>query len=264
MRNSKFPPRKLTMHPTKAFVAVLFIISSTTTSANTLTTTTIVPEFSGGIFNLTPVEGLNQFDASLGTLTGVQFRVQFSFSVQSQIHNIEVLDITKPHRLEAQVGFQISLADDRGRLFASHVGRPIGISCQGQSSIICSDTLIGAYSDYFYQQDDITARIINSTSLQDYLGTGNVQVIRLGLFHFNQPGFRHLNFQTEQNINIGEASASINFSMAPATVAIDYFYSPVPMPPSSWLAIVGLLAIGVRKYIGKPTCTSIHNDISNR
>ena len=264
MRNFKFLPRELTMHLTKAFVAILFIISSTTTSANTLTSTTIVPAFNGGIFNLTPIKGLHQFDTSLGTITGVQFRVEFPFSVQSQIHNIEVLDIAKPHRLEAKVGFQISLADDRGRLFASHVGNPIGISCQGQGSISCSDALIGAHSDYFYQQDDITERIINSTSLQDYLGTGDVQVIRLGLFHFNQPNFRHLNFQTAQNIDISNASASISFSMAPATVVIDYFYSPVPMPPASWLTIVGLLAIGARKYIGKSTRMSIHNDISRR
>lgn len=250
---SQFKPvlRGFSMHATKTFIAILFVISTTTLSANTLTTTTSVPTFTGENFSRTPVVGLSKFDSSLGTLNGVQFRIQNSFSAQAQLHDVGILDITQPHQLGARISFQVSLSDDRGRLFASFLENSMGVSCQGQGSVICSDTLIGATSNVYHAQDDITARLINSTSLQDYLGTGEVQVVELGLFHFNQPGFSQLNFQTAQNIAISELNASINFSMGPATVAIDYFYSPVPMPPSIWLTIVGLLAIGIRNHTGK-------------
>ena len=203
-----------------------------------------------------PVIGLSKFDTSLGTLTGVKFRIQNSFNARAQLYDIEVVDITKPHQLAAQVFFQVSLTDDRGRLFAtSYIENHIGISCQGQGSLICSDALVGTLRRSYQAQDDITARIINRTSFNDYLGVGEVQVVSLGLFHFNQPGFRQMEFQTAQNINVDAASASINFSMGPATVAIDYIYSPVPMPPTILLTIAGLFVIGLRLYIRKLSYT---------
>lgn len=239
------PP--LTKSPliTSLLISVCLILMPSLTSAALFTTTTTVNAFDS---NSDPsgevsVNGLSLFDSSLGTLTGIRFNVSTnyqadiflnSFDGSSGFAFVEAL-------LNFQVALQIPTSSNSFILFANG-GDPATISDPNETLSVGPIDLL--------ETEEATARLQAVNLFNDFIGSGNIDFIELGIFAL--PSGDDVLLSDGSRVS-GEPIIN-SFSFDPTTVSIDYTYvSAVPVPAAVWLFCSGLLGlIGFHKKAPVP------------
>lgn len=215
-------------------------------TAATISTSVVVPAISGsGYTPPTPVAGLAQFDPSNGTLTGIEFGLHVS-SYDLAVSLASWDDpgtgaLFQSADLQAQMSVNVELSGGGGLLFASTV---------------FSDTIFNEFDSISAvgvpgspESSDATASLISHGLLSDFIGTGNVSILGLGVFSFGFPGMVALDDGTFAD---GQSSLD-SFNVGPSTMSITYTYTPavVPLPAGVWLFGSALLGLaGIRRKLG--------------
>lgn len=224
-------------------------IAAVTSTSTTLAATSGSVDGGNGNFFTMPVTGLDQFNAALGTLTGVSFTVENAYNVNASIYNVFVNDDSLDHEIAANISFQISLnkvSGNSGFFFATEADS-IQISCNDSGSDACTDLTSESAINTYLITEDGTNRLQTNNLFNDFIGTGQVSNLELALVHFTDFQFE---ISSAVNLDTIDAAALLDFEMGPAIVTIDYTYTPVPLPGAAWLfgsAIIGLIGYRLPK-----------------
>ncbi|MCL4791163.1 MAG: choice-of-anchor E domain-containing protein [Gammaproteobacteria bacterium] len=233
--------RRTVLLPLAASIAIALMSQAAT--AATISTSAVVPVTAGsGSFTLIPASGLAQFDPANGTLTGILLSLDVS--------NYE-LTLSLGSWEDPGTGAQFESADLSAQLSIS-AALPAG-----GGLIFASTAFAGSIYDEFETVDvsgssggpvfeDATARLISNNLFADFIGTGDVSILELGVFTFGHPQVVMLD-----DGSFAEGSPGIDvFNVGPSTLRIDYTYTPtvVPAPAAVWLLGSGLLGLaGIKR-----------------
>ncbi len=129
-----------------------------------------------------------------------------------------------------------------GRTFRLSFADVVNFSCNGgpNEDICLQDhgpvAVSGAYTK---------STFFGRNELSTFIGTGDVDSLGLGFFQFGSSLEPISSFNIVENIHVGEPifNVDVDFDMGPATLKVDYIYSPVPIPASIWLFGSGLLGV---------------------
>lgn len=211
-------------------------------NAASVATTVIAPSISGsGNFNLVPITGLDQFDPSNGTLTGISFTLGIaSFDIDISLGGWEdpgtgaTFDYAD---LYGQISLDVAKPGGGGLLFST---TSFGDTIFDEFDSVNST---GPFSPPATQ--DATARLIGDDLFDGFIGTGEVSNMSWGVFAFGHPELVAL---SDGSFAYGDPQID-SFSAGPATITIDYTYTPaeVPLPAAAWLFISALGGLGVIK-----------------
>lgn len=238
---------KLTINRTLLPVAASLAVGllSLPATAATVSTSVVVPVISGsGYTPPTPVTGLAQFDPSNGTLTGIEFGLQVS-SYDMALSLASWDDpgtgaLFQSALLQSQISVNVALPGGGGLLFAS---TSFNGSIFNEFDSISAVGVAGSP-----ESTDATATLISHGLFSDFIGTGNVSILGLGVFSFGFPGMVTLDDGTETD---GQPSLD-SFNVGPSTMSITYTYTPavVPLPATMWLLGSALLGLaGLRRKL---------------
>jgi len=230
------------LHPVRSarfitpLVMVLMTITGIAHAATTSTSTTLAAfsDTTNGIFNTRATTGLDQFDPALGTLTGVHFDITSSYTAAVFLEAY-VIDEADANELEAQASFQVSLTvptGGGGGLLFANGGDSAYFGCsEGAFGGACSDSLNPEIvSDTYAETDDATTRLVNNGLLSLFVGTGNLDFMKFGLFFFANGAIEVFNA-----VNIDVVGGEIEFDLGPTDITVTYTYNPVPLPPAALL-----------------------------
>jgi hypothetical protein len=226
----------------KTLIISLVMMFSQSALSAVVTTSASVGTFTGsGGGDRVPLTGLDQFDSSLGTLTGIVFRLDISnyeaeIALDSYEEPVDEFgDPTGAVFSFADLGSQISLSVDTpgggGLLFATTgIGGPIF----DEFDVITVGPASSSVSD------DVTTRLQTNSLFNDFIGNGQIDFMELGIFAFFEGAQ-----VTFDDGSTAPGTPSLNsFSVGPSTVSIDYTYvSAVPVPAAVWLFGSGLLSL---------------------
>jgi hypothetical protein len=220
-------------------VAAMALLAQQATAA-TISTSVIVPVTDGSGFTVIPVSGLSQFDPANGTLTGVSF----SLDISSYDLTLSLGGWEDPQtgaafesaNMSAQISISAAMPNGGGLIFSS-------TSFSGEiynefDSVNIPGTSGGPVSE------EAMERLTSDTEynlLPDFLGTGEVSILGLGIFTFGHPEVVTLDDGT---FAYGDPQIDA-FNVGPSTLTIDYTYTPtvVPAPAAVWLLGSGLLGL---------------------
>lgn len=216
-------------------MAIAIAFSQAAMSAVISTSSTVGTFTGSGGFTLEPVNGLNQFDASLGTLTGINFNVDIS-SYDATLF-LESFDdpgtgaLFDFANLSAQISINYSTPGGGGLLFATE-----GLF----------GTIFGEFDSFDIgpvsssRSEDATTRLQTAGVFNDFIGTGTLGSVDLGVFAF----FQGAQVFLDDGSQVDGTPGFNSFSVGPATVSVDYTYTPtVPVPAAVWLFGSGLVAL---------------------
>ncbi len=257
------------------FVAILALTLSSAASAATITTSGTFEEFSHSqdysynesdgnipVVYLTAsssvVSGLQEFDSSLGTLTGAQISVTLDYELYYEGEVIQSINYNLPYSVyfrpettiynsDGTVNHDYALIELDWRdgnsirpLISQHF--PDDITWDGSYSY--GGGFDQMYNESFqgtYEVPD-TAAYATALQLSDLIGTGYVQQLNVSVLT-PEGG-------TWTTQNVSEANANVYADVSSGTVSIEYEYTPVPVPGSVWLfgsALLGFAGIVRRK-----------------
>ncbi len=214
-------------------------------TAATISTSVVIPAISGsGYMALVPATGLAQFDPANGTLTGIELGLQVSsYDVALSLTNWddpETGALFESADLSVQISINADLPGGGGLLFAS---------------TIYSDTIFDEFGTISAtgvpgspRLEDATAALIADNLFSDFIGTGNVSILSLGVFNFAFPG----NVTLDDGTSADGYSQLDSFNGGPSTMTINYTYTPavVPLPATVWLLGSALLGLaGLRRKL---------------
>ncbi len=220
-------------------VAAMALLSQQVTAA-TISTSAIVPVTSGSGFSLIAVSDLTQFDPANGTLTGITFSLDISsydltLSLSSW-DDPETGAAFESANLSAQISISAALPGGGGLIFSS-------TSFSGDifdefDSVNVPGSSGGPVSE------DVMERLISDTAynlLPNFVGTGDVSILELGIFTFGHP---HVVALDDGTFSQGFPQIDA-FNVGPSTLTIDYIYEPtvVPAPTALWLLGTGVLGL---------------------
>lgn len=221
-------------------VSLCMGLLSHTATAAVVSTSTTVNSFSGsGGVNLVPVNGLSQFDASLGTLTGITLNAVIdSYQVDLSLDNFDdpgtgaLFDFAE---LSGQISLNIPKNTGGGLLFASEV---FGDSIFGEFDSVT----VGPTNSS--ESEDSTTRLQADNLFNNFIGPGAINFIDLGIFTF----FGSATVFLDDGSSVSGEPALDSFSVGPSTVSIDYTYtSMVPVPAAAWLFGTGFIGLFVMR-----------------
>ncbi len=226
---------------TSLAVSLCMGLLSHTATAAVVSTSTTVNTFSGsGGINLVPVIGLNQFDASLGTLTGITLNVDIdSYQVALSLDNFDdpgtgaLFDFAE---LFGQISLSIPNNSGGGLLFASEV---------------FGDTIFAEFDSVSVgptnssMTENSTTRLQADNLFNNFIGPGAINFIELGVFTF----FGSATVFLDDGSSVSGEPALDSFSVGPSTVGIDYTFMPavVPVPAAVWLFGSGFIGLSVMR-----------------
>lgn len=235
--------------------AAMALLAQQSTAA-TISTSAIVPVTEGSGFTLIPVAGLSQFDPANGTLTGITF----SLDISSYDLTLNLGSWDDPQtgaafqsaNMSAQISISAAMRNGGGLIFSS-------TSFSGEiynefDAVNIPGTSGGPVSE------EAMERLTSDTEynlLPDFLGTGEVSILELGIFTFGHPEVVTLDDGT-----FAYGNPQIDaFSVGPSTLTIDYTYTPtaVPAPPAVWLLGTGVLGLAGFKRWRRPAPRSQAN-----
>lgn len=212
-----------------------------TAPAAVVSTSTPVDTFSdSGALTRVPVSGLNQFDASLGVLTGITFVVDIdTYQADISLSNYDdegSSALFDSATLSAQISLTVPRNSGGGLLFAS-------VGFGGEIFDEFDSISVGPTSASV--SEDATTRLQADNLFSNFIGAGAIDFIEFGIFAFSRPGAVVLDDGTTVS---GETSLD-SFSVGPSTVRIDYTFTPtvIPVPAAGWLfgsGLIGLMGYG--------------------
>lgn len=220
-------------------VAAMALLAQQATAA-TISTSTIIPVTDGSGFTLIPVSGLSQFDPANGTLTGITF----SLDISSYDLTLSLGSWDDPQtgaafesaNMSAQISISAALPGGGGLIFSS--------TSSGGDIYDEFDSVNIPGSSGGPVSEEAMERLTSDTEynlVPDFLGTGDVSILELGIFTFGHPEVVTLDDGT---FAYGDPQIAA-FSVGPSTLTIDYTYTPtvVPAPAAVWLLGSGLLSL---------------------
>lgn len=250
--------QRLHLNTTRIAVAVIasFFLSaatSTNTRADEISYSGFFSDFSasdsffdsggGGFFlEQTPIEGIEKFDSSLGTLTGISLHAEFDFEMFIEIYTDEqdVIDPNLSHSAEFEADFL--------QVF-------IGYSPTGSTSTFVlpeftSDVFVHGDGDPFDSGygDNFVSEIVDETSdvlslsgvsLSDWVGTGAVDTI--GAYIAMPAG------GTMTLDNVEFAAVDLYADMYHSDLTVTYQFTAIPEPASGILLSSFVLIAGLTR-----------------
>lgn len=221
--------------------AFLTIAFSTNSYAAIITTISSVPLFSGSdttdiathVIQTTSVNGLQQFDPSLGVLNTVRFTIEGSYEASGVSLRPYRTDIGSFH--SADIGFQVSLTTPDP---SSYLGVDFFATQHASQPLSGPDDIVN------FQQTDFNTSYTIGGLLDDYIGTGNIDFLNLGFY--STYGIQNTQVLVDAGIVLDYVNAGAKFesySVGPTNVTLEYSYTGVPIPASIWLFISGLIAL---------------------
>lgn len=215
-------------------------LMSQSATAATISTSIVIPATAGDGFTLIPATGLAQFDPANGTLTGIELGLH----VSSYDMTISLSSWDDPGTgavfqsadLQGQISINVALPGGGGLLFSSTVF--------GDTIFNEFDTISTVGTPGIPQFQDATARLIADNLFSDFIGTGSVSILSLGIFSFGYPDMVTLDDGTFTD----GGSYLDAFNFGPSMMTINYTYAPavVPLPPTILLlgsALMGLVGL---------------------
>lgn len=235
-----------------AFIASFFLFAATA-RADEISYSGFFTDFSasdsffdsggGGFFlEQTPIEGIEKFDSSLGTLTGITIHAEFDFEMYIEIYTDEqdVIDPNLSHSAEFEADFL--------QMF-------IGYSPTGSTSTFVlpeytSDVFVHGEGEPFDSGygEDVVIEFVDETSdvlslsgviLSDWVGAGSVDTI--GAYIAIPAG------GTMTLDNVEFAAVDLYADMYHSDLTVTYQFTAVPEPASGILLSTCVLMVGLTR-----------------
>jgi len=230
---------------------------STTGSFASLFNSTDYYDGSGVYSNLdverSNVTGLQKFDPSLGTLTGVTLSTNFGVSVSAYVEAGYSIDPLQSHSVEfyatdgfttgasTVVSYRVTPLSTSSLAFANVDIVP---SCTGVEDIDGSPCNGSDAINYVFEDlSTIVGNTMDKIGIANLVGIGELTGLSVDILHADGGSiFTTLNVEPE------ESFGSIETSIGAGTVTLTYEYNPmvVPLPASGWLLVSALTAVGGR------------------
>ncbi len=187
--------------------------------------------------------GLEKFDPSLGTLTGVALSIDFDYSYDIAVQAGNVTDPAFNHSVSAahedRIVFRVLYRPDSSTSVVLAVEGPAL-----DTYIAAGDAGAPPASNLTQGSGTLTRALLDITELvdlADFIGTGDVEALQIA---------PHLPWSLELTLdNLDAASAQINALQSPGTVSLQYTYIPVPEPASLALIALGSLLLCKRRSV---------------
>jgi len=228
----------LTIFLAQAANAATVTFSSGTFDASLAIQADLSGDFSFGM--PTVVTGLQQFDPSLGTLTGVSFAVTTgTFSWTADMFGEPMTGADFDAEFTTNIQGDLVYLDGSSGLAVVVAPDSFDLLCVGTEPDSCFDSNDNTL-DYTTSSFPI-ARPLTDFNLADLVGVGNVTNLQLGVGMFGT------SFLSVNGLDFVEVFGSADITGA--TVEVTYEFAPVPVPAAAWLfgSALGLLGWMRRK-----------------
>lgn len=214
----------------------LGLLSQAATAA-TMSTSVTIPVTAGSGYSVTPATGLAQFDPANGTLTGIALGLDISsYDLTLSLNGWDDPETGAQFQytyLSAQISIDAATPGGGGLLFSSTV--------VGDVIFDEFDTINVSGSSGGPEIEDATTRLSDASLFTNFIGTGDVSILSLGIYSFGYPRMVTL----DDGTSVGGDPYIDNFNVGPSILTIDYTYTPtaVPVPAAIWLLGSGLLGL---------------------
>jgi len=187
------------------------------------------------------VTGLQQFDPTLGMLTGVSFSVSSGdFTWNADLFGDPMTGSLFDGEFQGSLQADLLYSTGASSIVLDFTGADIDLICSGVHPDPCDDSV--SDSSIFGIDSFVIPRTLSEFVLADIVGTGDVANLSLSIDSLG------ISFPQNSGLNFIEASGMADITGA--TVSVTYDYSVVPVPAAVWLfgtGLAGLVAVARRK-----------------
>lgn len=199
------------------------------------------------------INGLQKFDPTLGTLTGVTLSTNFGVSVSAYVEAGYSIDPLQAHSVafyatdgittgaSTVVSYRVTPLSTASLAFANVDISPSCTGVEDSDGAPCNGS--DATSYVFDDLSTIVGNTMTKIGIANLVGVGELTGLSVDILHFDGSSiFTTLNVEPE------ESFGSIETSIGPGTVTLTYEYDPmvVPLPASGWLLVSALTAVAGR------------------